>query len=477
MATYKAKAVVISPTDEVYSVEIDFDGGKDYRVFGTILLPSGIILNGKGCRLVGEYPSAQTAFYDNALASAIETATYNSGTGQFETNRAAAVATSRVVGSGITGFTFMNMNCAINAINMNEQCFISYCKFSDVSAVMRLTACFYLRIFQHIVRNSCKAIGQPAIHLIGGNHNAMSFQHVAMGGTNIGIKINGPASFASTIKNCTFEEGKADGSIGILFGSDAYCAGWDISNGYFEGVKYGLKFENGTALYGGKFSANIFNNNEYSFYAPDAENALRMVWIDASAIPDDTVGNRNLIDISATGNDVFFQLPSKSSDSSAGINGFLDNIEQSNSSTALMGSAWRRVSNGEAIGKAQPSLSNQNNLNVLPFEGANILTVANEVPFCDYPIILPTSMTMDTNITYDASNLLAFNLQIADYNQTYNLHGTAYGDTVYRLDSETATMTISDISGRVRVTFGNMVNSGAPEDEPAIVIQGCIRHF
>ncbi len=473
LAAYKAKQVVIAPTDEVYSVEVEFDGGKDYHVYGTILLPSGIVLNGKGCRLVGNFPSANNTLYNNAAVSTIETATYNAGTGQFQSNRSAGVATSRVVGAGIKNFAFLSMNCAINAINMNEECFIEHCTFNNVSAMMRLTACFYLRVEQHILRNSCHASGQPAIHLIGGNHNAMSFKHVALAGPSIGFKINGPASFASSIQVCTFEEGKADGSIGILFDSDAYCAGWDISTNYIEGVKYGFYFVNGCGVYGGQWATNIFNNNEYSFYGPSAQNALRMVEFKGNSIPDDGGVNRNLIELGATGNDIIHHIPAKSSNTTNGIVQFLANHTPSNSFTANSTSVWRRVSDGQAIGKSLPGTANQNHLNPLPFEGANIVTVPNEVPFCNAPIIAATTAILDTNINYDVSNMLVFNFQLNDFIGSYILHGEVFGTTVYRRDLTPVTMTVSNNAGKVRVTFGNInTNAGT-----SLVLSGNIRHY
>jgi hypothetical protein len=471
LAAYQSKAFVASPTDETYCVEVRFESGKDYKISGTILLPSGIFLNGNGCRLVGDEGSAISTAYNPALPSLIETAYYNGSA--IVSNAASALATNRVVNSAIANFKFQNTNCAINAVNMNEQCFIEHNMFNNVSAAMRLKWCFYLRVVQNTVRSSSQAAGQSAIHLIGGNHNAMVFQQNALVAPAIGILVNGPASFGTVIESCTFEEGKAYNSAGMLFGDDAYCAGWQISNNYIEGVRYGFSFDDGASIYGGVIDANIFNNNEYAIIC-SGPSALRMTSIRGNSLPDDGGTDRNLVEVSDSNIDVILQLPAKAGKTSTGTSAFLSNYTLGWAGSIEATSVWVNDSSLlQAIGKAQPAQANQNSLNDMPFEGANIVTVVNQVPFCTAPVINPTTAVLDTSLTYDASNALVFNFTISDFNATYNLHGTVYGTTVYRNDATAPTVVISNNSGVVRVTIGNInTNSGA-----SFVIQGMIRHF
>jgi len=470
LAAYLSKANVASPTDETYSVEVKFESGKDYTIAGTILLPSGIVLNGNGCRLVGGQPSAISAAYNPLLPALIETAYYDGAA--IVSNTRSPLATNRVVNSGITNFKFINTNCAINAVSMNEQCFIEHNMFNNVSAAMRLKWCFYLRVVQNTLRQSSQAAGQGAIHLIDGNHNAMLLQQNALVGPAIGILVNGPASFSTVIDSCTFEEGKAYNSTGILFGSDAYCGGWQITNNYVEGVRYGFSFDSGASVYGGVIDANIFNNNEYAIIC-SGPSALRMTSIRGNSLPDDGGTNRNLVEVSEFQNDVVLQVPTKIGKTSTGPTGFLGNFTLGNAGSIEASSVWvNDAALLQAIGKAQPALANQNKLNSMPFEGANIVTVANQVPFCVSPIINPTSAVLDTVLTFDTSNALVFNFRLLDFNGTYDIHGTAFGTTVYRNDATAPTVTLSDNAGNVRVTFGNInTNSGT-----SFVIQGMIRH-
>lgn len=472
LAAYMSKASQASPTDETFSVEVRFVAGQNYKIVGPILLPSGITLNGNGARLVGSYPSAVSTAYNNSNPSLIETAYYNGSA--IVTNRAAALATNRVVGSTIKGFAFINANCAINAINMNEQCSIEDCTFSNVSAAMRLKYCFYLSVSQHTIRTSSQATGQAAIHLIGGNHNSMTFSHVACVAPSIGILVNGPdASFATSIISCTFEEGKSSNSTGILFGSDAYCAGWNLSSNYIEGVRYGFSLDSGASVYGSIIETNIFNNNEYAIICSGTSN-LRLTNIFGNSLPDDGGTNRNLVEASNSGNDVFLQIPSKSGKTSTGTSAFLTNFTLGNAGYVEATSAWLNDLNTlQALARSQPSQAAQNALNIMPFEGANIVTVSNQVPFCLAPVLAATTAVIDTSLTYDTSNALVFNFTITDFVGTYNLHGTVYGTTVYRNDATSPTVTISNNSGIVRITIGNInTNSGA-----SFVIQGMIRHF
>jgi hypothetical protein len=471
LAAYKSKVSQASPTDEIFNVEVRFVAGQDYRIVGPILLPSGITLNGNGCRLVGDYPSAVSTAYNNSAPSFIETAYYNGSA--IVTNRAAALATNRVVGSTIKGFAFLNANCAINAINMNEQCSIEDCTYNNVSAAMRLKSCFYLSVSEHTIRSSSQAVGQAAIDLIGGNHNNMTFTHVACIGPAIGIVVSGPASFGTVIKSCTFEEGKAYSSAGILFNASAYCAGWELSSNYVEGVRYGFSVDNGAQLYGSIINANIFNGCEYAIICGGA-NGLRMTNIRGNSLPDDGGTDRNLVEASNSNIDIVLQIPSKSGKTSTGTSAFLTNFTLGNSGCIEATSSWVSDLNVLlAIARAQPSQATQNLLNVMPFEGANIVTLSNQVPFCLAPTVSATSVFFNTSLVYDISNALVFNFRIADFIATYDLHGTVYGTTVYRNDAAAPTVTISNSSGIVRVTIGNInTNSGA-----SFIIQGMIRHF
>lgn len=475
LAAYKSKANVASPTDETFNVEVRFESGKDYTISGTILLPSGITLNGNGCRLVGGQGSAMTAAYDPSLPALIETAYYDGSA--IVTNKNSSLATNRVVNSGIVNFKFINTNCAINAVSMNEQCFIEHNMFNNVSAAMRLKWCFYLRVVQNTLRQSSQAAGQSAIHLIGGNHNAMLFQQNALVAPAIGILVNGPASFATVIDSCTFEEGKSSNSAGILFGSDAYCGGWQINNNYVEGVRYGFSFDDGASVYGGVIDANIFNNNEYAIIC-SGPNALRMTSIRGNSLPDDGGTNRNLVEVSDGNIDVVLQIPSKAGKTSTGTSAFINNFTMGFAGTVEATSVWLNDSSPlQAIAKAQPAQANQNSLNPLPFEGANIVTVVNQVPFCT---LTPATNALSilTSIVYDSSNVLAFNFTGTTNEGTYVMQGFIFGTKVSWVTQTFAggtstppTLVVSNSGGLVKLDSVLQASTGV------VNCSGMIRHI
>lgn len=470
LAAYKAKAsyAALTPTDEIYSVEVIFDGGLTYKIVGPILLPSGIRLNGNGCRLKGAYTSAQTTAYSDSETSIIETA-YFDGT-NIVTNRAAALATNRVVGSSIENFSFLFANCAINAINMNENCFIRHCSYSGVSAAIRLKSCFYLDVNQQVIRTSSQAASQAAIQLYGTSNNNITFTHVACIAPSIGISIAETANFAIVINSCSFEEGKASNSIGISLIAGAYCAGVNISANYFEGVKYGIYINSTGNVYGGNINDNIFNNNEYAIYAAGTS-ALRITNIMGNSLPDDGGTNRNLIDISTSNNDVFFQLPSKVGDTTIGISDFLSNVSPSNISTPVATSIWKNASTSALIAKSDPGLANQNDLNSFAFEGGQCVTTINNVPFCTFAFTTDT-LTINTQLVFDASNILAFNLTGTYFAGSFNLKGFIFGTTVSYVTQTpgTAAITVNNNSGAVQLVV--VLTGGTTSG----TISGVLRH-
>ena len=454
--------------DEIYEVEVIFEQGKDYSVIGPILIPSGIILNGNGCRLVGNIPAASTAAYSDALPSLIETAYYNGTT--ITTNRAAALNTERLVGSTITGFAFTNANCAINAIQMNERCVISNCTISNVSAALRTKNCYYLEVNGVRITGSSAAVNQYAISLYGGNANAMKFTRVTIGsGASVGMAISGPANAGTSIRMCSFE-GSASGT-GIYFGADAYCLGFDISNNYFEGVQYGVVTEAGAGIYGAAIDANFFSSCEYAILA--TASAFRVSSFRGNAISDGGGVIRNLVDIAASGNDFRYQIQSKSANTTTGPSAPPSNILPSNQSVAESTSSWTRIASPfDAIGRAQPGLFNQSKLNELPFEGANIVTVVNEPPFVSLVKTVNT-LTINTLLTYDTSNILVFNFYGNTDSVNWDLKGFIFGTTVSWVthDPVGVTLTVNNNSGFVQLVFGNLTAA-----IPVINVAGCVRH-
>lgn len=466
MAAQKRKANQLS-YDEIYAVEVLFESGQDYTILGTILQPSGIILNGRGCRLVGGNPTAGAEAYNDAEPSLIETAYYDGET--ITTNRAAGLNTQRLVNSGIKNFAFVNANCAINATQMNEGSFIENCKATNVSAALRAKNCYYLKVDGVRITGSATFANQYAISLHGGNHNAMQINRVSVGsGASVCLAISGPASSGSSITNCTFEDSTG---TGIFFANDAYCLGWDISSNYFEGIRYAIATAAGAGVYGVKIDNNFFSSCEYAILA--SENSLRVGSFRGNAQGDGGGVIRNLVDISSVGNDLRYQLPSKTANTTGGPTSFLSNIIASNVSTAESESVWTRVAAPfEAIGRAGSALANQTQLNVLPFEGGNIISVGNEPPFVSVARAVNT-MTINTQLTYDLANVLVFNFRGSTDSINYVLHGFIFGNVVHWIthDPVGVVLTVNNVGGYCELVF-----TGLTAAVPIINVSGMVRH-
>jgi hypothetical protein len=478
LAAYQSKANVLSPTDDTYQVEVRFLAGQDYKISGPILLPSGIKLNGNGCRLVGNFPNGMTTAYNDSSPSIIETGYYNGST--IVSNRTATPNVDRVTNSTITNFTFLNANCGINAINMNERCEISFCYFNNVSAAMRLNDCFYLAVYEIVVRNSSQSLNQYAIGLLGNSttpvpstNSQLTIQKTFLIGCSVGINVNVTSTAGVFINNCSFEEaysnigaGNVNGT-GIYFGA-GYAQGYTVSNCYFEGVQTGINF---TALdaYGISINDNYFSNTEWAINLTNPSN-MRLSNFMGNDISDGGGVIRNLVNFSPAGNDVFYQLPSKGGSLSSGTSAFLSNFSPSNSSTAVATSIWTDGSNN-LIAKSDPGLANQNLLNSFPFEGGQTVTTANNVPFCTY-VFATNTLTINTALSYDVSNILAFNLAGASTFGSFQLQGFIFG-TVVNWVTKTpsgASISVNNNSGTVQlvITMSGTTSSG--------YVSGVIRH-
>lgn len=467
LAAQKFKANQLS-YDEIYSVRVLFEAGKDYKIVGPILLPSGVILDGQGCRFIGAYSGAGAAAYNAALPSLIVSSYYDGTT--IASNLSSAEGTQRLVRSGVENIAFVNANCVINAFNMTVGCFIKNCTISNVSRAFNLASCYYLGLDTVRITGSATSANAPAITLLTGNNNALTFRKVSVGGASVGLAVNGPANAGVSIDNCTFESSTG---TGIFFGSTSYCLGWNIFGGcYFEGVRYAIATEAGAGVFGICIDGNFFSSCEYALLA--APSSIRVGSWRGNACPDDGGVIRNLVDLSPVGNDIRYQLAGKTGNSTDGPSAFPSNITPSGVSIAETSSTWQdTTSPNSAIAKSLPGLANQNNLNEFAFEGAHIVSQGNQPPFCTLTRAVDT-LTVDTELTYDLSNVLMFNYYGATDSINYTLHGWVFGTTVdwVTRDPVGCNLTVtSNASGNVRLTFTSLTAA-----VPIINVSGAARH-
>ena len=469
---YKLKQHILSD-DEIYSVTLKFDQGVDYRILGTVIIPSGVILDFNGSRVVGPDPSAGTTAYNPSGSKMFITGRYESGAIVSNLN-AASEMVKRVIGSGVRGATIINSNCPFDLVNFQEMCFLDDIRFSNCSLMFRTKGSFYARYGNSIrpllCRNTAQAAGQYAILLHGAAAHQLKFD-CRLADVRIGYEVTATNSFDVEI-NGSFEEGKSSNSIGIR-NNGAYCQAWRV-NAYFEGVDVGITGINNGTFNGCLFAPQYFSSCNYSFKAQTA--TFRRCRVMCPSIPDEGTAGHNTADFSAPNNEVIFDVGSKGSSTANGTKEYPTNILLGAGCFAD-GIAYHYDDSSpvpltDALAYANPSKANHARLNALPFEGAQIVTKPNQVPFCSIFVAVNT-LIINTQLTYDDSNILAFNFRGTTDSISYVLSGFIFGTTVSWVDHNPSgvSLAVSNNAGSVRLTFSNLTAA-----VPVINVAGCVRH-
>ena len=480
LAAQKSKANQLA-NDEIYSVTVSFEAGKDYKINGPILVPSGVILDGNGCRLVGQYGSAGTEAYDANRTSVIETGYYDGTT--IVSNRTAGNYEKRIFNTVIKNFSFVNANCGINATNLTDDCKIQDCSFSNCSQPVRLKSSWYINVENLSIRGSSKFTNQAAVYVYGNDPSQSRYSNIVVVGASVGLAFDPVAGMAGNIvSNCAFEEMHKDAvpshdlnGTAIYF-ANGYVQGVTISNTYFEFCQTGIRINDAANTYGVSICENYFSGCRWAIIS--GVNGMRNGrWFSNGTIDDGGI-IRNLVDFSAAGNDVEIQLPGKGSDTSSGVNNFPTNYILGSAGYANTSSYWKDTgSPSSAIARSTPGLANQNHLNEMPFEGANIVTLPNQVPFADI-IVGVNTLTINTLLAYDRSNVLVFNFSGITDTLTYSLQGFIFmnANTSTSVvswvthDPVGVTLTVNNNGGYVQLIFGNLTAAST------INTYGFVRH-
>lgn len=470
---YKLKQNILSD-DEIYSVTLRFDQGVDYHILGTVIIPSGVILDFCGSRVIGPDAAAGGVVYAPTGSKMFITGRYEGGAIVSNLDASSEVV-KRVIGSGVRGATIINSNCPFDLVNFQEMCFLDDLRLSNCSLMMRTKGSFYARygnsIRPLICRTTAQATGQPAVLIHGAAAHQLKFD-CRIVNASIGYEVTATNSFDVEISG-SLEEGRQSGSIGVR-NNGAYCQSWSIK-AYFEGVDVGITGINNGTFNGCLFAPQYFSSCNYSFKAQAS--TFRRCRVMCPSIPDEGGGGRNLADFSAPNNDVIFDVGSKGSSTSTGSKEYPTNILLGAGCLAE-GVAYHLDDSSplpltDALAYAQPAKANHARLNTFAFEGSQIVTKPNQVPFCSITAAVNT-LIVDTQITYDESNILAFNLRGGtDATSQYTLSGFIFGNSASWVDHTPASVSlvVSNNTGVVRLTFTNL-----PALVPIINVSGCVRH-
>lgn len=426
--------------DEIYQFELVFPDSKDVKIATSIVIPSATKLNLNGCRLLGDGSGTLNAYNPSGL-SVIRTGYWNPTTKVVTAHDPTTQneTTNRLIAAVIENGTIQNANCGIDACNMQENSEIRNLRFTGCSAPMRIKGSFYLNVKNVTIRNSSQYSGQESVRIYGDGCNNMSLREIRCVNVSVGFRVVAPTSLAVTVESCSFEEGYASNSIGILFDT-GYGQAWNIKSCYFEGVRKGI-YLNAMNLYGATFVGNYFSSTEYSLQSSLANGVRVSDWF-GNSFPADGAGINNILDVSPFGNDLRIGMQSKGGNA---LVGYLGNVLASPDCTVHASSSWK--SSTVLYAKAMSDgAGNKDSLVPMPFEGRSQVSHPTNPVFADYSFNA-TSITVTTGLIHDARNILAYNFEIADNVGTYNLYGLVFGQTVHELGTSGKTIVFTGAVG------------------------------
>jgi hypothetical protein len=479
LAAQKLKAEQL-PTDPRYDVTVKFDEGQKYYVEGTILIPSGITLDGNGCLLVGNYPSAISGIYSDAEVSTIETATYTEAGGIVSNRNAAGSAVDRCIQATIKNFTFEYMNCAINAINFQEGSSVQNCDFRFVTAAVRLKSSYYSRIDGSVIRYSTQGANQQCFHYYGDNTNNISVSNVHISDAICGIKFSSTPNLVIDINNFSFEgayvangAGTVNG-VGIYFIAGTYSTNVSIQSCYFEQV-YKCIVNIGD-IYGAVFTSNSFIKTQYAI---DSQyGTTRMGEWRANSHSDQGGVIRNLVNFALYGNDVTIESENKSTNTTTGFISPPSNVIIGPTSISSSVYSWVDNTDTELLGKSEMALGNNNKLGTFNFTGGCVVAIENEIPFTTKSQSV-NRLVLYTKIPDSPANILVFHL----YGTTnsgpptnFTLSGFIFGTSVYWINHDPVGVTfaiLNDVNGYALLEFTNLPTSGTVG---VVNVSGQVRH-
>ena len=446
------------------SVDVVFPCGKSINILGEIVVISGTNIVGNGSILYG---TGGTGAFSEPAQKLIRTGYWN-GSAIVPHLDAQPSTTNRIVGTSIKNLTISSTNCALSIFNMQETCEISNIRVYSCRKAIRMRSCFYLKLSQIMVRNTAPHAGDSCIS-VWGDSNAITFEKVAISSiTSVGIHVDAtPTMLACLFSGCTFEEGYATSSVGMLFDS-GYAQGITISNCYFEGVRTGIKMLTPFSTNGVTLTANYFSSCEYSLLVLGV-NVLKYATWDTSSIAVDGAGINNILSATDAGNGLRAYLreghgPYPDANIFLGESGVIEQINPDSVGADTF--ALMTLARGAHI--------------PLSYAGRGITTTLGKIPY-GLAVYTPSSdnatadgyYTVTTSITHDISNFVCFIFNLQDYVGTYKVSGFIFGEQIFQLTERNQVISLISpvvgsalvlrISGLTHVTMTN--------------ISGAIRHL
>lgn len=416
---------------------VDFPSAV-YKINGTLLLPSSIILNGNNSTLKG------TGFTsgDNIC---IESGYYNGSA--IVSNVGTTFNTQRLQYSGVVGFRFTSFKIALNLYNFNEGCYVRDCSFVNCLQNVTSDGMFYsefVNLFSRgasggstlpafFFRNAVNVVNIQSVFvadrelcfLFADGCYGLTLEELSTEASKDGIRFSNEIS-SVYITGCYFEA-LTGAAIQFVPIGNSNMQNVIIDSCWFFSVVTGIA---GSRMIGGKIgNGNTFRNVTNPITIVDSLSTILV------EIPE--------IRISST---AITQFPSLPTGYSLGPSVIID----------FPVAVFDNTSGNSKFLQHYPSI----NPVPLPFSGSQGF-VANTVPFCNVTqgAGSPFKILISTLIAYDSYVAGLFALTIADSLGGYTINGRFFGGNVYTDAAAGKTITVNNNQGDVQLQISSFTGA------------------
>jgi hypothetical protein len=400
-----------------------------YKITGTLLIPSGVELQGNRSTLLG---SGYTGSDNVAIESA-----YFSG-GSLLTNIGTSNETHRVVHAKIQGFRFVNFKTGVNVFNLNEGCSVEDNVFYNCRQAIIAKRCFYSRWIGNASRGTAGASTLPCF-AFDDAVNAMVVE------SNFVIDRVLAMEFTGTGNALTFRGNSAESCTnGVRFTGSM--SPMSFTDNYFEYVSgTAVEFITGVLHYAPTITGNFFNT---------CGTGIIGVAVLGGLISDSNlfVSCTYLVNISDVLSSIEVQIRP-------------DNVSTGVTSLPSGYTLGQRVRsrypiymyNGSDI---QVRADHTDGFAILPMVGKQGY-VPGTVPFCTCTVAGTTTMSLSiqTRIVYTQHVMAIFSLTVTDNGGTYGLVGRSVANDVF-MDTIVGgkTVTATDVGGYLKLTVTGLTH-------------------
>ena len=432
---------------------INFPSTGTFKINAPILIPTNIILNGNGCKLIGTGTRATDAFHTGYYVGATLTDLVGLPN-----------ATAYILGASISGFTFTNFNICLNLQGLNQGSEVTNCSATYCNQMLVDNDSYY----PYLAGLYCSYIGVgtglPAFEFMpysgqvdfGGlsvNHSDLAYLfYNSVQCTDIhlldaencitAIKFQNPI-YNPDIRNCYFE---AISGVCIDFGSlSCSVTGGQIHNNWVNTVGTFVNFNSANAtstkIYDNAYSGVIGTRVNLGTSGPSVGVKID----DGTAIYDNIAGT---FPIQGTANGAAYSQ--YSTNSATPWSNFYKLLSNYSSSS------------GNLQAKALDYMGTTTPFN---YYGSAGTPDTNQIPFCKAvaTAIIGSNFNIQitTCITYSPYTFGVFALTLQDGVSAYVIKGRFVGPDGYLDTSAGKTLSVTSVSGVFVLTFSGFSNDGA----------------